>query len=542
MSTEQNPSTPQARADSFLQLIRHSERGRLKVYLGYCPGVGKTCRMLEEGHRLREEGVDVVVGLVETHGRAGTTKLVEGLPMVAPRGIEYKGIHLAEMDLEGVLSRKPQVVLVDELAHTNIPGSRNAKRWEDVEEILAAGIHVVTTVNVQHLESLRDTAESVVGAKIRERVPDSILASADQVVNVDVSEEDLLKRLRDGRIYPPSRVEEALGGYFQVARLERLREITLRELASNLDKKRRDTRDGDPDGGPRGEGVAVALRGGSDEDQRLLRQASRLAGRLARDWYAVHVRGGKTDPVNMDLSDQRRLEETLSLAHKLGGSVVTLQGTDVAATLLAFAEQYGVGHIVVGRPRKLPWWRRLFHVSVAENLVRTAHGVSIEVCDLDARPGKSSESAIDAFGELGELLRADRIRVWDDPVTRDALFSGLVGLCLPGEDELRRWEILDLVQEREKKGSTFLAEGVALPHARIEGLDAPVAALGITRAGVLDDPMGATTEVVLLLLAPLDDPSGHLRRMAAAARVLRDREVRRRLLRGDWTNGDASSR
>jgi two-component system, OmpR family, sensor histidine kinase KdpD len=534
MSAERNPPTSEARAASFLQLIRRSERGRLKVYLGYCPGVGKTCRMLEEGHRLRSEGVDVAVGLVETHGREGTIKLVEGLPAVAPRGVEYKGIRLEEMDLAGVLSRKPQVVLVDELAHTNVPGSSNAKRWEDVEEILAAGIHVITTVNVQHLESLRDTAESIVGTKIRERVPDSVIASADQVVNVDLSEEDLLKRLRDGRIYPPSRVEQALGGYFQVARLERLREIALRELASNLDRKRREGRDGEGVAKSSGSGVAVALRGGTEEDRRLLRQASRIAGRLSRDWYAVHVRGGKTDLVNMELVDQRSLEETLSLAHKLGASVVTLQGDDVAATLLAFAEQYGVGHIVVGRPRKLPWWRRLLHSSVAENLVRAAHGVSIEVCDVDARPRKSKEPQIDIVGELADVLSADKIRVWDDPVTRDALFAGLVDLCMPNDDELRRWEILDMVLQREKKGSTFLAEGVALPHARVEGLDAPIAALGITRAGVLDDPMGATTEVVLLLLAPMNDPSGHLRRMAAAARVLRDRDIRRKLSRGDW--------
>lgn len=534
MSTESTQPTSEARAASFLQLIRRSERGRLKVYLGYCPGVGKTCRMLEEGHRLRLEGVDLVVGLVETHGRAGTAKLLEGLPAVPPRSIEYKGIRLEEMDLAAVLARKPQVVLVDELAHTNIPGSANAKRWEDVEELLAAGIHVITTVNVQHLESLRETAETVVGTKIRERVPDSVLDSADQVVNVDLSEEDLLKRLRDGHIYPASRVEQALGGYFQSGRLERLREIALRELASNLDRKRRESRETDAAAHPPGAAVAVALRGGSEEDQRLLRHASRIAGRLARDWYAVHVRGGPTDPARMDLADQRRLEETLALAHRLGASVVTLQGEDVAATILAFAEQYGAGLVVVGRPRQLPWWRRLFRASVAENLVRTARGVSVEVCDVEPRGRTVVESKIDIFGELGDLLSPDRIRIWDDPVTREALFAGLVELCLPAGDELLRWQVLDLVQAREKKGSTFLAEGVALPHARIDGLESPVAALGITRAGVLDDPMGAGTEVVLLMLAPADDPSGHLRRMAAAARVLRDRDIRRKLMRGDW--------
>lgn len=532
MSTEPNLPASEARAASFLQLIRRSERGRLKVYLGYCPGVGKTFRMLEEGHRLRAEGVDVVVGLVETHGRAQTAKLVEGLVLVPPRGMDYKGIRLEEMDLQAVLARKPQVVLVDELAHTNVPGSANTKRWEDVEEILSAGIHVITTVNVQHLESLRDTVEEVVGTRIRERVPDSILASADQVVNVDLSEEDLIKRLRDGQIYPQSRVEQALGGYFQVDRLERMREIALRELASNLDRKRRESRDGGASAKTSGAGVAVAIRGGAAEDQRLLRHASRVAGRLARDWFAVHVRAGETQLANMELSAQRQLEDTLTLAHKLGGSVVTLQGEDVAATLLAFAEQYGVGLLVVGRPRKLPWWKRFLRSSVAENLVRTARGVSIEVSDLEPRAA-AVEPQTDVFGELRSLLSEDRIKVWDDPVTREALFAGLVDLCVPGSDELRRWKILDLVKTREKQGSTFLAEGVALPHARVEGLETPVAALGITRAGVLDDPMGGTTEVVLLLLAPANDPSGHLRRMAAAARVLRDRDVRRRLLRGE---------
>jgi two-component system sensor histidine kinase KdpD len=201
--------------------------------------------MLEDGHCLRSEGVDVVVGLVETHGRAGTMKLAEGLPMVAPRSIEYKGVLLEEMDLAGVLARKPQVVLVDELAHTNIPGSSNPKRWEDVEEFLAAGIHVITTVNVQHIESLRKTAESVVGIQIRERVPDYILAFADQVVNVDLSEEDLLKRLRDGQIYPQTGVEQALGGYFQVTRLERLREIAQFEMTSNLNRFQRQGHDGE---------------------------------------------------------------------------------------------------------------------------------------------------------------------------------------------------------------------------------------------------------------------------------------------------------
>ena len=530
MSANQSGDSAEARAASFLQLIRRSERGRLKVYLGYCPGVGKTCRMLEEGHRLRAQKVDVVVGLVETHGRAGTIALVDGLPQVPPRVLEYKGIRLEEMDLAGIIQRRPQVVLVDELAHTNAPESPNAKRWEDVEEILSAGIHVITTVNVQHMESLRDTVESLLGTKVRERVPDSVVTSADEIVNVDLSEADLLQRLKEGRIYPASRVDQALSGYFQADRLERLREIALREIASNLDRRRRGTNSDDQPQGSSGAAVAVALRGGSEEDLRLLRHGSRIAGRLSRDWFAVHVRESP-DSGEIDFVRQRSLEDALTLAHRLGATVVNLQGPEVAHSLLAFTEQYGVGLLVVGRPGKRPWWKRLFGPSIIETLVRAEVGVSVEVCDLRPRLVDDTKPAEDPFGELRDILTEDRVRVWDDPITRDALFTELVAACLPQEDELMRWKILGLVMDRERQGSTFLAEGVALPHARVEGLEKPLAALGIVRAGVLGTPQGETTEIVLLMLAPANDPSGHLRRMAAAARVLRDRDLRRRLLR-----------
>ncbi|HEY7117286.1 MAG TPA: sensor histidine kinase KdpD, partial [Tepidisphaeraceae bacterium] len=201
---------PDNRPSSFLQVIRRSQRGRLKVYLGYGPGVGKTYQMLEEGHRLKDDSVDVVVGLVETHGRVHTQKLVEGLQVLARRRVEYHGITVEEMDLDAILARKPEVVLIDELAHTNVPGSRNAKRYQDVQEILAAGIHVITTLNVQHLESLYNTVEELIGVKVRERLPDSVLAEADQVVNIDVAPEDLQQRLRKGKIYPKERIETSL--------------------------------------------------------------------------------------------------------------------------------------------------------------------------------------------------------------------------------------------------------------------------------------------------------------------------------------------
>src|SRR5271170_757308 len=232
---------PDDRAQTFLQMIRKSQRGRLKVYLGYGPGVGKTYRMLQEAHRLKGEGIDVVVGLVETHGREETAKLIDGLEVIPRRKVEYHQIIVEEMDVDAVINRHPQVAIVDELAHTNVPGSKNAKRYQDVQDILAAGIHVISALNIQHLESLYNTVEQLVGVKVRERIPDSVLAEADQIINIDLSAEDLQQRLREGKIYPTERVQSSLENFFTSSNLEHLRELALRELASQIDFKRRET-------------------------------------------------------------------------------------------------------------------------------------------------------------------------------------------------------------------------------------------------------------------------------------------------------------
>src|SRR3954471_8743952 len=208
--------------EQFLDLIRRQERGRLKVYLGSAAGVGKTFAMLREGHRLRKQGVDVAIGFVETHGRAETAEQIGDLEVIPPRQIEYRGVTLREMDLDAILVRRPTICLVDELAHRNAPGSKNAKRYQDVEELLRAGIHVITTVNVQHLESLYDQVERITGVKVKERLPDSVLGEADQIVNIDVSAEDLLERMKAGKVYPPDRVERAMENFFTPANLTRL--------------------------------------------------------------------------------------------------------------------------------------------------------------------------------------------------------------------------------------------------------------------------------------------------------------------------------
>lgn len=517
----------ESKAEAFLRLIRRSGRGRLKIYLGYCPGVGKTCRMLEEGHRLVAEGIDIVTGLVETHGREGTIRLVAGLPSVPPRVVDYKGIRLEEMDLDAILERKPQVVLVDELAHTNVPGSRNAKRWEDVEELLSSGIHVISTVNVQHLESLYDKVETLVGIKVRERLPDSVVMDADQVINVDLSEEDLIQRLQEGRIYPSSRVSTALSNYFQPAHLERLREMALRELAQRLDQRRKD----EPPAGRTSVGMSDLVMVGvssSPENLRLLRHASRLAGRLSRDWYAVHVQ--TRDPLEEEAQSERLLADALALAGQLGATVFNLKGDDVAGTLLSFAREYRVGHLVVGRPAVRPWWRRILQPSVAEALLHQARGVSLDIVDLSELPEGANEPVPAPLEGIERILSEAKVVVWDHPVSRDGAMEELVQACVGTDDPLRLWEALDAVRVREAAGTTFLPDGIAIPHGRLANLPAPLCAIGVACEGVPDAPVEQPVELVFLLLTPQDDAKLHLKLMSGGVRILRDRDLRRRLL------------
>ena len=345
------------RADNFLRMIQRSRRGRLKVYLGYAAGVGKTYQMLLEGHRLKTEGIDIVIGFVETHGRAETARLVEGLEVVPRVHQEYHGIVVEEMDVDAILARRPELVLVDELAHTNIPGSRNHKRYQDVQDILAAGIHVITTVNVQHLESLYNTVERGLGVSVRERLPDNVLAEAEEIINVDLSTEDLQQRLREGKNYPGATHSDGPFQLLHSLQSQQLREITLRELASHIDLRRRET--GAEEIEPTPDQVMVCLSSRGPNSEMLLRYASRFAGRLSRSWYAVYVQTSKEGAALVDSATQRLISNTLTMAKQLGGVVFTYKGEDVADTILRFAKEYRVGHIIVGAPAKRPLWKRL---------------------------------------------------------------------------------------------------------------------------------------------------------------------------------------
>jgi len=535
---------PEDRATSFLQMIRRSNRGRLKLYLGYGPGVGKTYQMLTEGQRLKQDGIDVLVGLVEAHGRAETAKLVDGLELIPRRKIEYRGITIEEMDVDAIIQRHPQVVLVDELAHTNAPGSRNTKRYQDVQDILAAGIHVISTLNIQHLESLYNTVENLIGVKVRERIPDTVLADADQVVNIDLSAEDLQRRLREGKVYPAERVQSSLENFFTESNLQHLRELTLREMASQLDFKRRETSqdragavsDASPDQ------IMVGLSSRGPNSARLLRFASRLAGRLNRNWYAVYVQTPREEPTVIDATTQRMLSDTLTLANQLGATVFTFKGQDIADTILRFAREYRVGQVVIGKPRSLPWWRRVIGArSVAEELLHRAQGVTVVVVDAETEE-RSSPEFVETYahgkphvtengkdGPLSRLLSPDRIVIWEDPTTRDEVRRRLVEAITSNTPGITYEQVIEKLSVRESQGSTFLNEGVALPHARLDGLSEPQVALGITHGGVLDAPTEKPIEAVFLLLSPTAGAGAHLQILAKVGRALQARDLRRSL-------------
>src|SRR3954465_2831304 len=369
------PATEPARPtpEQFLTLIRRQERGRLKAYLGSSAGVGKTFAMLREGHRLKQQGVDIAIGLVETHGRAETAEQVGDLEIIPPRLIEYRGVTLREMDPDAILARRPTVCLIDELAHTNAPGSRHPKRYQDVEELLRAGIHAITTLNVQHLESLYDEVERITGVKVKERLPDSVLAEADQIVNVDISAEDLLERLRAGKVYPPERAERALENFFTRPNLTRLREIALTEMAHLIDRRgRRAESERAPASAT--ERVMVGLSSRSPDAPALLRKTARLADRYNAPWYAVYIQTPAEDLTRIDAATQRVVGKNLELAQQLGGIPMTFRGRDVASTIAAFAREYAIKVVVMGKSRQ-PWYSRLWGASILERLLREIEGV-----------------------------------------------------------------------------------------------------------------------------------------------------------------------
>ena len=558
------------RADSFLRMIRLSERGKLKIYLGYCAGVGKTYQMLLEAHRLKKEGVDVVVGLVETHQRQDTAALLEGLEIIPRTKILYHGIEVEEMNVEAIFNRKPAVALVDELAHTNIPGSKNAKRYQDVEDILQSGIHVISTLNVQHLESLYDTVEKDLNVKVKERIPDKVLLEADQLINVDLTAEDLRKRLKEGKVYQPERIDAAMEQFFKQSNLEELRELTLRELASQIDSRRRDNLAMDSSAPSSPDQIMVCLSSHGPNRDMLLRYTSRLAGRLNRSWYAFYVQTPAESPAAIDAQTQRILSTTLTLAKQLGAMVFTYKGEDVVKTILQFAKEYRVGHIVIGSPgRKISMLGRLIgQTSVVERLIRESSGITLTV--LDTRQSHQKDEAVIEKAEneisvakilpgkgllFADLIPESRICFWDAPLNKKDAVNALIDLSMPDLFGVQRDAIHDLyapgvhstqlsdnalsgfrreaviaaVAKREEQGSTFLNEGMAFPHTRIAGLANPVLAMGIARQGIADLESGFAPYFVFLILSPADMNAQHVRILSGLSRLAMDSFVMPRM-------------
>jgi two-component system sensor histidine kinase KdpD len=347
-------------ADALLARIKETERARLRIYIGAAPGVGKTYEMLQEAHALRSRGQDVVIGIVETYGRRDTDAQLKDLEVIPRRAIEYRGVTLQEMDIDAIIRRRPHICIVDELAHTNVPGSRHHKRYEDVLEILDASIHVITAVNIQHLETLNDAVARATGVRVRETVPDTFLHRADEVINVDVTVDELRNRLREGKIYRAEKVEQALTNFFRKGNLSTLRELALRAVADEVGEKAATyrAREGlEPALIP--ERVMVCMSSNALAP-RVLRTGSRIAGRLGARWYAVYVETPREKPGRINPDDAGALQANIRLAESLGATVVRVRAERPSDGLIAFAQREGVTHVIFGQSARTRWellWR-----------------------------------------------------------------------------------------------------------------------------------------------------------------------------------------
>jgi two-component system sensor histidine kinase KdpD len=363
--------------DELLASIEKEGYGKLTVFLGAAAGVGKTYAMLEAARERLDEGVDVVAGLVETHGRAETEAVLKGIPILPLKMLEYKDRTFKEMDLDALLERRPKIALVDELAHTNIPGSRHTKRYQDVDELLAAGINVYTTLNIQHLESLNDVVAQITGVTVRETVPDRMLEIASQIQVIDIVPEDLIQRLKEGKVYVPDRAAEAMKKFFRPGNINALREMALRYTAKRVDSQLESYMrvHGIPGPWPTGEKVMVCVSG-SPFSARLIRVAKRMATRQNTEWLAVHVETTNHRPKNEAEKDS--MTKNLLMAEKLGAEIIGLYGDDPAEEILAIARKRNVSQIIIGKPERSRF-QELIHGSIVNKVIRHSHGISVHV-------------------------------------------------------------------------------------------------------------------------------------------------------------------
>lgn len=382
-------------ADYFLRLIQESRLGKLKIYIGMIAGVGKTYRMLQEAHTLLKNGVNVQIGLIETHHRAETEALATGLPIIPRKKVYYKGKELEEMDLDAILTERPEVVLVDELAHTNIPGSKNEKRWQDVRELIQAGINVITAFNVQHLESLNDKIFKITGIEVTERIPDTILQQADEVVNLDLPAEDLILRLREGKIYKGEKIGTALTHFFQPEKILQLRELALRQVAKNLEHKIEDTISIPDKTGI--ERFMACISTNSKMARKIIRKTARLANYYHSEWMVVYVQSRKESPARIQSRAQTQLLQNMKMATEMGARVLqyytfkdpkisgllantwfTPDRKMIPAILFNAAKENRATNIVIGKPNQ-HWFRNLTGRNYFAKLVKKVSETDIDL-------------------------------------------------------------------------------------------------------------------------------------------------------------------
>ena len=333
----------------FLDLIRRSRRGKFKIYIGMIAGVGKSYRMLQEVSQLIDNGIDARIGYIETHGREGTAKMAEGLPTIPRRKIFYRGKELEEMDLNAILREHPEVVIVDELAHTNVEGSTNEKRWQDVLDILDAGINVITAVNIQHIESLNQEIEQITGIEVAERIPDSVLVTADEVVNIDLTAEDLIERLKQGKIYSAEKINTALDNFFKPEHILQLRELALKEVALRVEKKvELEVKD---NAAVRHEHFLACISSHEKEPRRIIRKVARLATRYNSSFSVLYVRTPREQNDNIPLADQRHLINHFKLATQLGAEVIQQDANNVIEGIVEVCSTRNFSTVCIGRPR-----------------------------------------------------------------------------------------------------------------------------------------------------------------------------------------------
>lgn len=358
---------PRKSAEEFLQLINTSKRGKLKIYIGMSAGVGKTYRMLQEAHVLLQNGIDVKIGYIETHNRKETHNLLHGLPIIPRRKLFYKGKELEELDVPAIIVLRPEIVIVDELAHTNIEGSKNKKRWQDVMEILNAGINVISAVNIQHIESLNEEVKAVTGIEVTERIPDTILSAADEVVNIDLTADELISRLKDGKIYDQSKVQSALNNFFKNENILQLRELALKEVASQVTRKVEN--EIISTNVLKKERFLACISSNEITAKNVIRKTARLANYYNSQWFLLYVQTPRESPDRIALNKQRHLINNFRLATELGAEIIKIQSKNVAMTMMKQCEERKITTVCIGKPH-IDIWRIILATDTFNSLLK----------------------------------------------------------------------------------------------------------------------------------------------------------------------------